>query len=182
MWGRRHIDYLCWLRAVYKSLSVQISQPQQFFVYVCVLVRVHEGESERVRALPRHTVHSFISVAPFTYLNNLCLLLFCIFTSLLTELVFILQCAGFFWFIFHNLINIESPSSRLRQLHSGSFSTNATDETFLSFHFQMYLDLLTQALTLFQQLNLIFLVITMYKMVKHSTSLKPDSSRLENIK
>nr|XP_015211217.1 PREDICTED: adhesion G protein-coupled receptor L2 isoform X14 [Lepisosteus oculatus]XP_015211218.1 PREDICTED: adhesion G protein-coupled receptor L2 isoform X14 [Lepisosteus oculatus] len=30
-------------------------------------------------------------------------------------------------------------------------------------------------------LNLIFLVITMYKMVKHSTSLKPDSSRLENI-
>ncbi|XP_034164557.1 adhesion G protein-coupled receptor L2 isoform X2 [Pangasianodon hypophthalmus] len=31
-------------------------------------------------------------------------------------------------------------------------------------------------------LNLIFLVITIYKMVKHSTSLKPDSSRLENIK
>ncbi|KAM8889455.1 adhesion G protein-coupled receptor L2 isoform 30-T30 [Synchiropus picturatus] len=31
-------------------------------------------------------------------------------------------------------------------------------------------------------LNLIFLVITMYKMVKHSTTLKPDSSRLENIK
>uniref|UniRef100_A0A4W4HDY8 Adhesion G protein-coupled receptor L2a n=1 Tax=Electrophorus electricus TaxID=8005 RepID=A0A4W4HDY8_ELEEL len=31
-------------------------------------------------------------------------------------------------------------------------------------------------------LNLIFLVITMYRMVKHSTSLKPDSSRLENIK
>ncbi|XP_035270650.1 adhesion G protein-coupled receptor L2 isoform X8 [Anguilla anguilla] len=31
-------------------------------------------------------------------------------------------------------------------------------------------------------LNLIFLVITMYKMVKHSTSLKPDSSKLENIK
>ncbi|XP_030640668.1 adhesion G protein-coupled receptor L2 isoform X2 [Chanos chanos] len=31
-------------------------------------------------------------------------------------------------------------------------------------------------------LNLIFLIITMYKMVKHSTSLKPDSSRLENIK
>ncbi|XP_028855531.1 adhesion G protein-coupled receptor L2 isoform X5 [Denticeps clupeoides] len=31
-------------------------------------------------------------------------------------------------------------------------------------------------------LNVIFLVITMYKMVKHSTSLKPDSSRLENIK
>ncbi|XP_031430546.1 adhesion G protein-coupled receptor L2 isoform X3 [Clupea harengus] len=30
-------------------------------------------------------------------------------------------------------------------------------------------------------LNLIFLVITMYKMVKHTTSLKPDSSRLENI-
>ncbi|XP_035270646.1 adhesion G protein-coupled receptor L2 isoform X4 [Anguilla anguilla] len=30
-------------------------------------------------------------------------------------------------------------------------------------------------------LNLIFLVITMYKMVKHSTSLKPDSSKLENI-
>ncbi|KAG2461591.1 AGRL2 protein, partial [Polypterus senegalus] len=32
------------------------------------------------------------------------------------------------------------------------------------------------------RLNLIFLVITMYKMVRHSTSLKPDSSRLENIK
>ncbi|XP_013889001.1 adhesion G protein-coupled receptor L2 isoform X11 [Austrofundulus limnaeus] len=31
-------------------------------------------------------------------------------------------------------------------------------------------------------LNLIFLMITMYKMVKHSTTLKPDSSRLENIK
>nr|XP_020452354.1 adhesion G protein-coupled receptor L2 isoform X14 [Monopterus albus] len=31
-------------------------------------------------------------------------------------------------------------------------------------------------------LNLIFLIITMYKMVKHSTTLKPDSSRLENIK
>ncbi|XP_045061239.1 adhesion G protein-coupled receptor L2 isoform X9 [Coregonus clupeaformis] len=31
-------------------------------------------------------------------------------------------------------------------------------------------------------LNLIFLVITMYKMVKHSTTLKPDSSRLEHIK
>ncbi|XP_032381384.1 adhesion G protein-coupled receptor L2 isoform X39 [Etheostoma spectabile] len=31
-------------------------------------------------------------------------------------------------------------------------------------------------------LNLIFLVITMYKMVKHTTTLKPDSSRLENIK
>ncbi|XP_013888999.1 adhesion G protein-coupled receptor L2 isoform X9 [Austrofundulus limnaeus] len=30
-------------------------------------------------------------------------------------------------------------------------------------------------------LNLIFLMITMYKMVKHSTTLKPDSSRLENI-
>ncbi|XP_034737732.1 adhesion G protein-coupled receptor L2 isoform X23 [Etheostoma cragini] len=30
-------------------------------------------------------------------------------------------------------------------------------------------------------LNLIFLVITMYKMVKHTTTLKPDSSRLENI-
>nr|XP_020452363.1 adhesion G protein-coupled receptor L2 isoform X21 [Monopterus albus] len=30
-------------------------------------------------------------------------------------------------------------------------------------------------------LNLIFLIITMYKMVKHSTTLKPDSSRLENI-
>ncbi|KAJ3599860.1 hypothetical protein NHX12_033814, partial [Muraenolepis orangiensis] len=30
-------------------------------------------------------------------------------------------------------------------------------------------------------LNLIFLVFTMYKMVKHSTTLKPDSSRLENI-
>ncbi|XP_045061237.1 adhesion G protein-coupled receptor L2 isoform X7 [Coregonus clupeaformis] len=30
-------------------------------------------------------------------------------------------------------------------------------------------------------LNLIFLVITMYKMVKHSTTLKPDSSRLEHI-
>uniref|UniRef100_A0A673NEC9 Adhesion G protein-coupled receptor L2a n=1 Tax=Sinocyclocheilus rhinocerous TaxID=307959 RepID=A0A673NEC9_9TELE len=31
-------------------------------------------------------------------------------------------------------------------------------------------------------LNLIFLLITMYKMMKHSTSLKPDSSRLEHIK
>ncbi|KAL1022901.1 hypothetical protein UPYG_G00033940 [Umbra pygmaea] len=31
-------------------------------------------------------------------------------------------------------------------------------------------------------LNVIILVITMYKMVKHSTTLKPDSSRLENIK
>ncbi|XP_072555717.1 adhesion G protein-coupled receptor L2 isoform X5 [Paramormyrops kingsleyae] len=31
-------------------------------------------------------------------------------------------------------------------------------------------------------LNLVFLLITLYKMVKHSTSLKPDSSRLENIK
>ncbi|XP_057188997.1 adhesion G protein-coupled receptor L2-like isoform X4 [Triplophysa rosa] len=31
-------------------------------------------------------------------------------------------------------------------------------------------------------LNLIFLVVTMYKMVKHSTSMKPDSSRLENIR
>ncbi|XP_048845272.1 adhesion G protein-coupled receptor L2-like isoform X2 [Brienomyrus brachyistius] len=31
-------------------------------------------------------------------------------------------------------------------------------------------------------LNLIFLIITMYKMVKHASSLKPDSSRLENIK
>nr|XP_061831449.1 adhesion G protein-coupled receptor L2-like isoform X12 [Nerophis lumbriciformis] len=31
-------------------------------------------------------------------------------------------------------------------------------------------------------LNLIFLLITMYKMIKHSSSLKPDSSRLENIK
>ncbi|XP_006003473.1 adhesion G protein-coupled receptor L2 isoform X2 [Latimeria chalumnae] len=31
-------------------------------------------------------------------------------------------------------------------------------------------------------LNLLFLVITMYKMVKNSTTLKPDSSRLENIK
>uniref|UniRef100_A0A673N994 Adhesion G protein-coupled receptor L2a n=1 Tax=Sinocyclocheilus rhinocerous TaxID=307959 RepID=A0A673N994_9TELE len=30
-------------------------------------------------------------------------------------------------------------------------------------------------------LNLIFLLITMYKMMKHSTSLKPDSSRLEHI-
>ncbi|XP_048832695.1 adhesion G protein-coupled receptor L2 isoform X10 [Brienomyrus brachyistius] len=30
-------------------------------------------------------------------------------------------------------------------------------------------------------LNLVFLLITLYKMVKHSTSLKPDSSRLENI-
>uniref|UniRef100_A0A8C2GN91 Adhesion G protein-coupled receptor L2a n=1 Tax=Cyprinus carpio TaxID=7962 RepID=A0A8C2GN91_CYPCA len=31
-------------------------------------------------------------------------------------------------------------------------------------------------------LNLIFLLITMYKMMKNSTSLKPDSSRLEHIK
>ncbi|XP_057217667.1 adhesion G protein-coupled receptor L2 isoform X6 [Triplophysa rosa] len=31
-------------------------------------------------------------------------------------------------------------------------------------------------------LNLVFLLITMYKMMKHSTSLKPDSSRLEHIK
>nr|XP_055059531.1 adhesion G protein-coupled receptor L2-like isoform X2 [Misgurnus anguillicaudatus] len=31
-------------------------------------------------------------------------------------------------------------------------------------------------------LNLIFLVVTLYKMVKHSTSMKPDSSRLENIR
>ncbi|XP_076149703.1 adhesion G protein-coupled receptor L2b.1 isoform X2 [Alosa pseudoharengus] len=31
-------------------------------------------------------------------------------------------------------------------------------------------------------LNLIFLVVTMYKMVKHSTSMKPDSSRLESIR
>ncbi|KAI2667178.1 Adhesion G protein-coupled receptor L2 [Labeo rohita] len=31
-------------------------------------------------------------------------------------------------------------------------------------------------------LNLIFLVVTMYKMVKHSMSMKPDSSRLENIR
>ncbi|KAG8437205.1 hypothetical protein GDO86_008049 [Hymenochirus boettgeri] len=31
-------------------------------------------------------------------------------------------------------------------------------------------------------LNIIFLVITLCKMVKHSTTLKPDSSRLENIK
>ncbi|XP_033007618.1 adhesion G protein-coupled receptor L2 isoform X11 [Lacerta agilis] len=31
-------------------------------------------------------------------------------------------------------------------------------------------------------LNIIFLVITLYKMVKHSNTLKPDSSRLENIK
>ncbi|XP_053247916.1 adhesion G protein-coupled receptor L2 isoform X6 [Podarcis muralis] len=30
-------------------------------------------------------------------------------------------------------------------------------------------------------LNIIFLVITLYKMVKHSNTLKPDSSRLENI-
>ncbi|XP_055040393.1 adhesion G protein-coupled receptor L2 isoform X17 [Misgurnus anguillicaudatus] len=30
-------------------------------------------------------------------------------------------------------------------------------------------------------LNLVFLLITMYKMMKHSTSLKPDSSRLEHI-
>ncbi|XP_036410875.1 adhesion G protein-coupled receptor L2-like isoform X4 [Megalops cyprinoides] len=36
--------------------------------------------------------------------------------------------------------------------------------------------------TLIIALNLIFLVITMYKMVKHTTSLKPDSSRMENIK
>ncbi|XP_063075605.1 adhesion G protein-coupled receptor L2-like isoform X2 [Engraulis encrasicolus] len=31
-------------------------------------------------------------------------------------------------------------------------------------------------------LNLIFLVVTMYKMVKHSTSMKPDSGRLESIR
>lgn len=31
-------------------------------------------------------------------------------------------------------------------------------------------------------LNIIFLVITLCKMVKHSNTLKPDSSRLENIK
>ncbi|XP_051532264.1 adhesion G protein-coupled receptor L2-like isoform X2 [Myxocyprinus asiaticus] len=31
-------------------------------------------------------------------------------------------------------------------------------------------------------LNLVFLLITMYKMMKHSTTLKPDSSRLEHIK
>ncbi|XP_073706013.1 adhesion G protein-coupled receptor L2-like isoform X3 [Garra rufa] len=31
-------------------------------------------------------------------------------------------------------------------------------------------------------LNLIFLVVTMYKMLKHSTSMKPDSSRLESIR
>ncbi|XP_056121883.1 adhesion G protein-coupled receptor L2-like isoform X4 [Rhinichthys klamathensis goyatoka] len=31
-------------------------------------------------------------------------------------------------------------------------------------------------------LNLIFLAVTMYKMVKHSMSMKPDSSRLENIR
>ncbi|XP_060768218.1 adhesion G protein-coupled receptor L2-like isoform X2 [Neoarius graeffei] len=31
-------------------------------------------------------------------------------------------------------------------------------------------------------LNLAFLVVTMYKMVKHSTSVKPDSSRLESIR
>uniref|UniRef100_A0A4W3IH16 Adhesion G protein-coupled receptor L2 n=1 Tax=Callorhinchus milii TaxID=7868 RepID=A0A4W3IH16_CALMI len=30
--------------------------------------------------------------------------------------------------------------------------------------------------------NLIFLIITLYKMVKHTSTLKPDSSRLENIK
>uniref|UniRef100_A0A8C9LAN2 Adhesion G protein-coupled receptor L2 n=1 Tax=Pavo cristatus TaxID=9049 RepID=A0A8C9LAN2_PAVCR len=34
----------------------------------------------------------------------------------------------------------------------------------------------------FSLLNLIFLVITLCKMVKHSNTLKPDSSRLENIK
>uniref|UniRef100_A0A8C9LAN0 Adhesion G protein-coupled receptor L2 n=1 Tax=Pavo cristatus TaxID=9049 RepID=A0A8C9LAN0_PAVCR len=33
-----------------------------------------------------------------------------------------------------------------------------------------------------EKLNLIFLVITLCKMVKHSNTLKPDSSRLENIK
>ncbi|XP_016147683.1 adhesion G protein-coupled receptor L2-like [Sinocyclocheilus grahami] len=32
------------------------------------------------------------------------------------------------------------------------------------------------------RLNLIFLVVTMYKMVKHSMSMKPDSSRLESIR
>ncbi|XP_076828154.1 adhesion G protein-coupled receptor L2b.1 isoform X2 [Brachyhypopomus gauderio] len=31
-------------------------------------------------------------------------------------------------------------------------------------------------------LNLVFLVVTMYKMLKHSTSVKPDSSRLESIR
>ncbi|XP_061739973.1 adhesion G protein-coupled receptor L2 isoform X4 [Nerophis ophidion] len=31
-------------------------------------------------------------------------------------------------------------------------------------------------------LNLIFLLITMFKMIRHSSSLKPDSTRLENIK
>ncbi|KAG9343190.1 hypothetical protein JZ751_014169 [Albula glossodonta] len=31
-------------------------------------------------------------------------------------------------------------------------------------------------------LNLIFLIVSMYKMLKHTTSLKPDSSRMENIK
>ncbi|TRY57414.1 hypothetical protein DNTS_031411, partial [Danionella cerebrum] len=36
--------------------------------------------------------------------------------------------------------------------------------------------------SLFELLNLIFLFITMYKMMKNSTSLKPDSSRLEHIK
>uniref|UniRef100_A0A2K6JNE4 Adhesion G protein-coupled receptor L2 n=1 Tax=Rhinopithecus bieti TaxID=61621 RepID=A0A2K6JNE4_RHIBE len=37
-------------------------------------------------------------------------------------------------------------------------------------------------LCLLQQLNIVFLVITLCKMVKHSNTLKPDSSRLENIK
>uniref|UniRef100_A0A672KL90 Adhesion G protein-coupled receptor L2-like n=1 Tax=Sinocyclocheilus grahami TaxID=75366 RepID=A0A672KL90_SINGR len=41
---------------------------------------------------------------------------------------------------------------------------------------------LLNMLYLFRQLNLIFLVVTMYKMVKHSMSMKPDSSRLESIR
>ncbi|KAI1883014.1 hypothetical protein AGOR_G00240880 [Albula goreensis] len=36
--------------------------------------------------------------------------------------------------------------------------------------------------TLIITLNLIFLIVSMYKMLKHTTSLKPDSSRMENIK
>lgn len=49
------------------------------------------------------------------------------------------------------------------------------------YSFEPYISI-TLSFLCFWQLNLIFLVITMYKMVKHSTTLKPDSSRLENIK
>lgn len=42
--------------------------------------------------------------------------------------------------------------------------------------------LLTLMWHLFWQVNVIFLVVTMYKMVKHSTSMKPDSSRIGGIR